>query len=132
MRFAPGTAMEWAGQFAELARARHTMLWVIPATLGSVLFLLHAYFRRLSKALLILSVIPFALIGGGWLTYMLGYQFSVAVAVGFIALAGVAAEFGVVMLLYIDQALAARGAAPGNEVLRDAVVEGRIPALVPR
>src|SRR3569623_26641 len=104
MRFAPGTSMERSVQFAELARARQTMLRVIPATLGIGLFFLHAYFRRLSIALLILSVIPFALIGGVWLTFLLGYQFSVAVAVGFIALAGVAVEFGVVMLLYIDQA----------------------------
>jgi Cu(I)/Ag(I) efflux system membrane protein CusA/SilA len=132
VKFAPGYALSWSGQFAELTRAKQKLMWVIPATLGLVLLLLYAYFRQLTKPLLILSVLPFALVGGFWLVYILGYQFSVAVAVGFIALAGVATEFGVVMLLYIDQALATQTAPLTASVIRAAVIEGALTRIRPK
>ena len=132
VKLAPGYALAWSGQFAELARAKQKLMWVIPATLGLVLLLLYGYFRQIAKPLLILSVLPFALVGGFWLVYALGYQLSVAVAVGFIALAGVATEFGVVMLLYIDQALAARPKPLTAETIRDAVIEGALTRIRPK
>ncbi|HUW29645.1 MAG TPA: CusA/CzcA family heavy metal efflux RND transporter [Sulfuriferula sp.] len=132
VKLAPGYAFAWSGQFSELARAKQKLTWVIPATLGLVLVLLYGYFRQLAKPLLILSVLPFALVGGFWLVYALGYQLSVAVAVGFIALAGVATEFGVVMLLYIDQALAALPAPVTVVTIRDAVIEGALTRIRPK
>ena len=132
VKFAPGYALAWSGQFAELTRAKQKLMWVIPATLGLVLLLLYAYFRQFSKPLLILSVLPFALVGGFWLVYLLGYQFSVAVAVGFIALAGVATEFGVVMLLYIDQALDAHTAPLSTSTIRSAVIDGALTRIRPK
>jgi Cu(I)/Ag(I) efflux system membrane protein CusA/SilA len=128
----PGYALSWSGQFAELAHAKQQLMWVIPATLLLVLLLLYAYFRQISKPLLILSVLPFALVGGFWLVYILGYQLSVAVAVGFIALAGLAVEFGVVMLLYIDQALSACTEPMTTERIRAAIIEGALNRIRPK
>ena len=133
IKFAPGHAYSWSGQYADLQHAKERLSWVIPATLLLVWGLLLAYFRDWRKPLLTLACVPFALIGGLWLTYLLGYQFSVAVAVGFIALAGVAAEFGVVMLLYIDQALAARPqSALTPAAIRDAIIEGALTRIRPK
>jgi Cu(I)/Ag(I) efflux system membrane protein CusA/SilA len=132
VKLPPGYAMSWSGQFAELARAKQKLLWVIPATLLLVLLLLYAYFRQLSKPLLILSVLPFALVGGVWMVYALGYQLSVAVAVGFIALAGLAVEFGVVMLLYIDQALASCTAPLTAHSIREAIIAGALNRIRPK
>jgi len=132
VKLAPGYAMSWSGQFAELARAKQKLMWVIPATLALVLLLLYTYFRQLSKPLLILSVLPFALVGGFWMVYALGYQLSVAVAVGFIALAGLAVEFGVVMLLYIDQALATRTGPLTTDSIREAIIAGALNRIRPK
>jgi Cu(I)/Ag(I) efflux system membrane protein CusA/SilA len=132
VKLAPGYAMSWSGQFAELARAKQKLMWVIPATLAVVLLLLYSYFRQLGKPLLILSVLPFALVGGFWMVYALGYQLSVAVAVGFIALAGLAVEFGVVMLLYIDQALAARTGPLTTDSIREAIIAGALNRIRPK
>jgi Cu(I)/Ag(I) efflux system membrane protein CusA/SilA len=133
LKFEPGYAYAWAGQHAELQRAKQRLAWVIPATLLLVWLLLQVYFRDWREPLLTLACLPFALVGGLWLSYILGYQLSVAVAVGFIALAGVAAEFGVVMLLYIDQALAARGSQPLTPaVIREAVIEGALLRVRPK
>ncbi len=133
IKLAPGYAYSWSGQFADLQRAKERLRWVIPATLLLVWGLLLAYFRDWRKPLLTLACVPFALIGGLWLCYGLGYQFSVAVAVGFIALAGVAAEFGVVMLLYIDQALATRPASMLTAaIIRDAIIEGALTRIRPK
>ena len=132
VRLPPGYAMSWSGQFAEMARAKQTLMWVIPATLAVVLLLLYSYFRQLSKPLLILSVLPFALAGGFWMVYALGYQLSVAVAVGFIALAGLAVEFGVVMLLYIDQALATRTGPLTASSIHEAIIEGALNRIRPK
>ena len=128
----PGYAMSWSGQFADLARAKQKLMWVIPATLAVVLLLLYTYFRQLSKPLLIFSVLPFALVGGFWMVYALGYQLSVAVAVGFIALAGLAVEFGVVMLLYIDQALAAQSGPQTINSIREAIIVGALNRIRPK
>ncbi|MEK6663218.1 MAG: CusA/CzcA family heavy metal efflux RND transporter [Pseudomonadota bacterium] len=133
IKLAPGHAYSWSGQYADLQRAKERLAWVIPAALLLVWGLLLAYFRDWRKPLLTLACVPFALIGGLWLTYLLGYQLSVAVAVGFIALAGVAAEFGVVMLLYIDQALATRPqSALTPATIRDAIIEGALTRIRPK
>ena len=133
IKLAPGHAYSWSGQYADLQRAKDRLSWVIPATLLVVWGLLLAYFRDWRKPLLTLACVPFALVGGLWLCYLLGYQFSVAVAVGFIALAGVATEFGVVMLLYIDQALAVRKGLPLTQtVIRDAIIEGALTRIRPK
>ncbi|QNO25579.1 efflux RND transporter permease subunit [Sphingopyxis sp. OPL5] len=105
----PGISISYTGQFEFLVRAAERMKIVVPITLAIILVLLYFTFRRWDEALLIMATMPFALTGGLWLLYLLGYNQSVASAVGFIALAGVAAEFGVVMLIYLKQALAQRG-----------------------
>ena len=133
IQLAPGHAYSWSGQYADLQRAKQRLSWVIPGTLLLVWVLLLAYFRDWRKPLLTLACVPFALIGGLWLTYGLGYQLSVAVAVGFIALAGVATEFGVVMLLYIDQALAMQHDMPRTKaMIRAAIIEGALTRIRPK
>src|SRR3546814_12770329 len=84
------------------------MMWVVPATIGIIFILLYFAFRRVRQPLIILLTLPFALVGGVWLIYVLGHAVSIATAVGFIALAGLAAEFGVVMLVYLDRAIEER------------------------
>jgi Cu(I)/Ag(I) efflux system membrane protein CusA/SilA len=108
VKLAPGVSVSYTGQYEFLVRAKERMRLVIPVTLVIILGLLYLTFRRWDEALLIMGTLPFALTGGLWLLYWLGYNQSVATAVGFIALAGVAAEFGVVMLIYLKQALQAR------------------------
>ncbi len=132
LKLPAGYAMSWSGQYAELQHAKQKLVWVIPSTLLLVFLLLYAFFRQLDKPLLILSVLPFALVGGFWMTYLLGYQLSVAVAVGFIALAGLAVEFGVVMLLYIDQELAARNKHMSSALIREAVIAGALNRIRPK
>ncbi|WP_323814725.1 efflux RND transporter permease subunit [Cellvibrio sp. NN19] len=104
VKLVPGTSISYAGQFEFMERANARMQWIVPATLGIVLVLLFLTFSRWDEALLIMGTLPFALTGGVWLLYLMGYHLSVATAVGFIALAGVSAEFGVIMLLYLKQA----------------------------
>ncbi|SFR02507.1 Cu(I)/Ag(I) efflux system membrane protein CusA/SilA [Enterobacter sp. kpr-6] len=101
-----GVTLSWSGQFEYLERATQKLKVVLPVTLCIIFVLLFITFRRISDALLIMGTLPFSLIGGVWLLWLLGYNLSVAGAVGFIALAGVAAEFGVIMVLYLNQALA--------------------------
>ena len=103
-----GYSISWSGQFEFLERATVKLKVVVPFTLLIIFVLLYLTFKRFDEALLIMATQPFALIGGIWLLYLLGYNLSVAGAVGFIALAGVSAEFGVVMLIYLKQALEAR------------------------
>ncbi len=99
-----GVSLAYSGQFEYLERANARMKWVVPATLGIIFVLLFLTFRRVDEALLILATLPFALTGGVWLLYFMGFNLSIATGVGFIALAGVAAEFGVIMLVYLKQA----------------------------
>ena len=105
-----GYTMSWSGQYEYMQRAQQRMRIVIPATLVIILLLLYFKFRSVGEALIVMLSLPFALVGGIWFVWALGYNWSVAVAIGFIALAGVAAETGVVMLLYLDQAWEAQHA----------------------
>jgi copper/silver efflux system protein len=100
----PGYRLEWSGQFEYMEHAKARLQLVVPVTLAAIFLLLYLNFGRLAETLIVMLSVPFALIGGVWLTWWLGYNLSVAVAVGFIALAGVAAETGVVMLIYLDHA----------------------------
>ncbi|MBI3901654.1 MAG: efflux RND transporter permease subunit [Nitrosomonadales bacterium] len=104
VQFPPGYYVAWSGQFEYMQRAAQRMKVVVPFTLGLIFLLLYLNFRRLTETLIVMLSVPFALVGGVWLMWLLGYNLSVAAAVGFIALAGVAAETGVVMLVYLDNA----------------------------
>jgi copper/silver efflux system protein len=105
VKFPPGFYPLWSGQFEYLERAKAKLEVVIPVTLLIIFLLLYLNFRRLTETLIVMLSLPFSLVGGLWLMWWLGFNFSVAVAVGFIALAGVAAETGVIMLIYLDQAM---------------------------
>jgi len=127
VKLPPGYSISWSGQFEFLERATAKLKIVVPATLLIILVLLYLTFRRMSEALLIMATLPFALVGGFWLMFALGYNMSIASAVGFIALGGVAAEIGVVMLVYVNQAVAARsadGRAGSEQELAQGVAEG--------
>jgi Cu(I)/Ag(I) efflux system membrane protein CusA/SilA len=130
-----GYSIAWSGQFEYLERAKAKLKIVVPFTLLIIFVLLYLIFRRFDEALLVLGTLPFALIGGFWFIYLLGHEVSVATVVGFIALAGVAAEFGVVMLIYLKQAWDARLAAAGSltsELLDDAIREGAVQRVRPK
>ena len=99
-----GTTLQWSGQYEYLERAEARLRIVVPLTLLVVFLLLYLNFRRLTETLIVMLSLPFALVGGVWLLWWMGFNMSVAVAVGFIALAGVAAETGVIMLVYLDHA----------------------------
>jgi copper/silver efflux system protein len=105
VQFPPGTYVVWSGQFEYLERAKAKLKIVVPVTLLIIFLLLYLNFRRITETLIVMLSLPFALVGGFWLMWWLGFNFSVAVAVGFIALAGVAAETGVIMLIYLDQSM---------------------------
>ena len=107
VQFKPGYYVAWSGQFEYMERAKARLIIVVPFTLLIIFVLLYLNFRRLTETLIVMLALPFALVGGIWLMDGLGYNLSVAVAVGFIALAGVAAETGVIMLIYLDHALTA-------------------------
>jgi len=122
-----GYSMSWSGQFEFLERATAKLKIVVPATLLIIFVLLYLTFRRFVEAFLIMATLPFALVGGFWLIYLLGYNMSIASAVGFIALGGVAAEIGVVMLIYVNQAVATRtaeGRLKNEQDLAHAIIEG--------
>ncbi|HVS27173.1 MAG TPA: efflux RND transporter permease subunit [Burkholderiales bacterium] len=122
-----GYSMSWSGQFEFLERATAKLKIVMPATLVIIFVLLYLTFRRFDEAFLIMATLPFALVGGFWLIFLLGYNMSIAAAVGFIALGGVAAEIGVVMLIYVNQAVAARtaeGRLHSEQELVQAIIEG--------
>ncbi len=131
LRLPPGYTLTWAGQYQYMERARERLQYVIPATLVIILLLLYLSFRNLTQAFMVLGAVPLALVGGFWLLYVLGYNMSVAVAVGFIALAGIAAEFGVVMLIYLDQACKRLQPKTLTE-LRAAVMEGAVMRVRPK
>jgi Cu(I)/Ag(I) efflux system membrane protein CusA/SilA len=131
----PGYAIAWSGQYANLEHARARLHWLIPITLLLVCLLLFMHFRNFGKVLLVLLCLPFSLVGGVWLIYLLGYPVSVAVVVGFIALAGVATEFGVVMLLFLDKAIEsfrAAGKLTNAQMLREAIIQGAVLRLRPK
>jgi Cu(I)/Ag(I) efflux system membrane protein CusA/SilA len=130
----PGYSISWSGQFEFLERATAKLKVVVPFTLLIIFVLLYLTFQRFDDALLIMATLPFALIGGIWLLWLLSYNLSVAGAVGFIALAGVAAEFGVIMLLYLRQAWDARIAdgKTSDADLLDAIREGAVLRVRPK
>ncbi len=116
-----GYSITWSGQFEYLARATKKLQLVVPFTLVIIFVLLYLTFRSVGEAALIMGTLPFALLGGLWLLFLLGYNLSIASAIGFIALAGVSAEFGVVMLIYLDHAIAKRRAANQFSTERDLI-----------
>ena len=131
----PGYSIVWSGQYEYMERATERMKVVIPATLVIIFLLLYFNFRSVGETLIVMLSLPFALVGGIWFLWMLDYNWSVAVAIGFIALAGVAAETGVVMLIYLDHAWKAKSAAERRPTLRnlyDAVVEGAVERVRPK
>jgi Cu(I)/Ag(I) efflux system membrane protein CusA/SilA len=139
VKFPTGYYVTWSGQFESMQRAIERMKIVIPLTLALIFLLLYLNFRRVTETLIVMLSVPFALVGGVWLMWLLDYNLSVAVAVGFIALAGVAAETGVVMLIYLDHAwrdVQARRAAEGKVAsagdLYDAVMHGAVERVRPK
>lgn len=134
VQLAPGLTVSYSGQFEYLERANQRLLWVIPATLAIIFVLLYFTFGTASEAVLIMATLPFALSGGIWLLYVLGYNLSIATGVGFIALAGVSAEFGVIMLVYLRSAWSPRLAAGhGTEQdLTEAIKEGAVLRVRPK
>jgi len=139
VKFPPGYYATWSGQFEYMERATEKLKIVVPLTLAIIFMLLYLNFRRLTETLIVMLSVPFALVGGVWLMWVLNYNLSVAVAVGFIALAGVAAETGVVMLIYLDHALnelkakrAAEGKTPVPSDLYGAVMEGAVERVRPK
>ena len=131
----PGYSVMWSGQYEYMQRAREKMQLVVPATLAIILLLLYLNFRSVGETLIVMLSLPFALVGGIWFIWALGYNWSVAVAIGFIALAGVAAETGVVRRIYLDQAWHERRAhavRPGVRDLHDAIVHGAVERVRPK
>jgi len=134
VKLEPGMSLAYSGQFEFMERANARLKLVVPATLLIIFVLLYLTFRRFDEALLIMVTLPFALTGGVWFLYLLGYNLSVATGVGFIALAGVSAEFGVIMLLYLKQAWHRR-IDDGNETeatLLEAIREGAVLRVRPK
>ena len=139
VQFPAGYFAQWSGQFEYLERAKDRLSVVVPVTLLIIFLLLYLNFRRLTETMIVMLSLPFSLVGGFWLMHWMGFNMSVAVAVGFIALAGVAAETGVVMLIYLDNALkaiTARRAAEGRGLTRSdlyaAVMEGAVERVRPK
>ena len=131
----PGYSISWSGQFEYAQRAGERLTWVVPATIGIIFLLLFLAFRRVRQPAIILLTLPFALVGGVWLIFLLGHEVSVATAVGFIALAGLAAEFGVVMLVYLDRAIETRIAERRFSTaadLEEALIEGAVLRVRPK
>ena len=127
-----GVSLSYAGQFEYLTRAYERLQIVVPATLVIIFLLLYLIFRRWDEAMLIMGTLPFALSGGYWLLYLMGYNQSVATAVGFIALAGVSAEFGVIMLIYLKAALERRSGDMSAEEVDQAIREGALLRVRPK
>ncbi|WP_227817140.1 efflux RND transporter permease subunit [Nitrogeniibacter aestuarii] len=139
VQFPAGYYATWSGQFEYMERAKAKLTVVVPLTLAIIFVLLYLNFRRMTETLIVMLSVPFALVGGIWLMWWLGYNMSVAVAVGFIALAGVAAETGVVMLIYLDQAwneardrCTADGREPTARDLYDAIMHGAVERVRPK
>ena len=133
VKLPPGYSISWSGQYEYMVRAKEKLATVVPVTLVIIVLLLYLNFRNLTEVLIILGTLPLALVGGIWLLYLLDYNMSVAVGVGFIALSGVSVEIGVVMLVYLNQALrrimdqaARQGKSITREDVRTAVVEGAL------
>ena len=130
-----GYSISWSGQYEYMEKARKTLNLIVPLTLAIIFVLLYMHFHNFSEALIVMASLPFALVGGVWLLYFLDYNLSVAMVVGFIALAGLAAETGVVMLVYLDEAFERRvkwGKMNTRDDLRQAVIEGAVDRVRPK
>jgi Cu(I)/Ag(I) efflux system membrane protein CusA/SilA len=134
VKMSPGYHVAWSGQYEYMQRAAQRMVLVIPATLGLIFLLLYLNFRNVTESAIVMLSLPFALVGGIWFIWALGYNWSVAVAIGFIALAGVAAETGVVMLVYLDNAWKNRPSESRTSVvdLYEAIIEGAVERVRPK
>ena len=135
IKLPPGYYIQWGGQYQYLLKARENLRIAVPITLLIIFLLLYLNFRNVTESVIVMLSVPFALVGGIWLLYLLGYNYSAAVAVGFIALAGVAAETGVVMIVYLDEAwenLKLRPAKPKASDLYDAVMFGAVQRVRPK
>ncbi len=130
-----GVSLVWSGQYEYMERASKRLSVVVPLTLGLIIILLYAHFRRVGETAIVMATLPFALVGGIWLMYLLGFEMSVAVGVGFIALAGLAAETGVVMLVYLEEAIDRfrdEGRMNNLEDLKKAIMEGAVDRVRPK
>jgi Cu(I)/Ag(I) efflux system membrane protein CusA/SilA len=129
-----GYSITWSGQYEYMLRAQQRLSQVVPLTLVVIFVLLYLTFRHAGQALIVMASLPFALVGGFWLVFLLDFNLSVAVAVGFIALAGVAAEFGVIMLVYLDNALRdhTQHQPLTAKVLREAIIDGAVMRVRPK
>ena len=136
VKLPPGTSLVWSGQYEYMIRAQKRLMIVVPMTLIIIFLLLYFNFRNISESLIVMLSVPFSLTGGLWLMYLLGYNMSVAVGVGFIALAGVAAETGVVMLIYLDIAYRKYQSKFGDGFhrghLHEAIIEGAVLRVRPK
>lgn len=138
IKLTPGYSISWSGQYEYLERAKDRLETIAPIALGIIILLLFLNFKRFSEVIIILTTLPLALVGGVWLLYLLGYNLSVAAAVGFIALAGVAVEIGVVMLVYLNQAFSkyqktaeSENRSLSNEDIKNAIIDGALMRLRP-
>jgi copper/silver efflux system protein len=135
VKLPPGYTVEWSGQYEYMQEARARLKIIVPVTIAIIFLLLFLNFRNVTEVMIVMLALPFAMVGGIWLMYLLGYNMSVAVMVGFIALAGVAAETGVVMIIYLDEAYRARLAQTGGMTLSDlyeAIMEGAVERVRPK
>ncbi len=132
----PGYSLVWSGQYEYMERANQRLRIVVPVTLLVIFVLLYLNFKNVTESMIVMLSLPFALVGGVWFLYLLGYNMSIAAGVGFIALAGVAAETGVVMLVYLDQAYGDKGREKGGMMshadLYDAIMEGAVGRVRPK
>ena len=127
----PGYALGWSGQYEYMLRAKERLQYVVPLTLVIILLLLYFNFKNFTESFMVMFAVPLALVGAFWFIYILGYNLSVAIGVGLIALAGVSAEFGVVMLVYLNQAL--KDFKPTDEaMLKKAIIEGAVMRVRPK
>lgn len=135
LKLPAGYSLSWSGQYAYMERAQNRLMKVIPLTIAIIMLLLYLSFKRFTEVVLIMGTLPLALVGGFWLLYMLGYNFSVAVMVGFIALAGVAVEIGILMLVYLNQAWTAIQPSPSktitSDALKEAIIQGALLRIRP-
>ena len=135
VKFPPGYYVTWSGQYEYMVRAKERLIYIIPLTLFIIVLLLYFNFKSITETLIILLAIPFSLIGAAWILYLLGYNLSIAVWVGFIALAGVDAETGIVMLIYLKHAYEKRkaeGTMNTRDDLREAIIEGTVMRVRPK
>ncbi len=135
VKFPPGYYVSWSGQYEYMQRAYARLKVIIPLTLGIIFLLLYFNFRSITECLIILLAIPFSLIGAAWILYFMGYNISIGVVVGFLALAGLDAEMGIVMLLYLDHACKDRkekGMMNSSADLHEAVLEGTVTRVRPK